>query len=391
MSSGGASNLRLAVRAGVALLLANARYWRSVAPTVRRQLAGWQRAARAIPHPALRDAALSKLHRERFNVELAATFATLSRPRQRARATAATVALQISYDYLDLLTEPPACEPREAARMLARLRDAVETEAGRPPERDYLDCLLDTVAGALECLPGARRVRRVAIDSAKRCAAGQALEHAALDRAGEARLRGWSAQRARGGPLGWRELAGGASASVLCLHALIVAAAAPATTEQDARDLDRLYLSIGALSMLDSLIDREQDALSGAGGHLARYPDAAAMSAALAAVAAGALAEAAAAPHGAHHAMTLAGVIAYYASAPQAAQGPACAAMAHLRRELGPLLAPPLALMWAWRSAKRLRRAAAPTPASGMTIVPQHVSSIAMPARTDRSGGVLDR
>ncbi len=387
----GAVSTRLAARAGLALLVANVRYWRGVAPTVRGQLAGWRWAALAIPQPALRRAAIFKIDRERFNVELAATLATLASPRQRVRSTIAMVALQVAYDYLDLLTESPACGKRDAERLLARLREAIDVQAGMPPGHAYLDCLLETVAGSLQCLPAAGRIRPVAIGSAERCAAGQALGHAALDGTGEARLRRWAQQGAQDGPLGWRELAAGASASVLCLHALIAAASRPCTTAQDARRLDRLYLSIGALSMLDSLVDREQDAGGGQRGHLARYPDAAAMAAALASVAKGALAEADTVPHGAHHAMTLAGVIAYYASAPQATRPPASIAVRGLREELRPLLAPPLALMRAWRLAKRLRRGRAPDPATLMTVMPQRVSSITAPARTDRAAGVLGR
>jgi hypothetical protein len=311
------------------------------------------------------------------------------------------VALQVSYDYLDLLTESPACGQREAGRMLSRLREAVEVQARTPPGHAYLDCLLETVASSLECLPAAGTVRPVAICSVERCVAGQALGHAALDGAGEARLRRWATQRGQGGPLGWRELAAGASASVLCLHALIAAAGASCTTAQDAHKLDRLYLSIGALAMLDSLVDREHDARCGAHGHLARYPDASTMAAELASVAQGALAETSSVPHGAHHAMTLGGVIAYYASAPEVAQPPASIAVRRLRAELGPLLAPPLAFMRAWRSAKRLRRGRDPgrdrgrdrdpDPTVVMTVAPQRVSSITAPARTDRAGSVFGR
>jgi hypothetical protein len=383
--------MRLAARAGWALLLANARYWRGVAPTVARQLAGWQRAALAIPEPAMRDAALSKLHWERFNVELAATLATISRPRQRVRVTTAIVALQVAYDYLDLLTESPGCGRRETVRMLGRLREAVQAQARAPSRHAYLDRLLASVASTLGCLPAANVVRPVAIGSVERCIAGQALGHAALDGAGEARLRSWAEQRSRGGALGWRELVAGASASVLCLHALLAAASTPDTTDQDARSLDRLYLSIGALTMLDSLVDREQDAIGGQQGHLTRYPDATTMTAGLARVAAAALAETDSVPCGAHHAMTLGGVIAYYASAPEMAQPPAGVAVRRLRKELGPLLAPPLALMRAWRAAKRLRRVRAPDPAIVMTVAPQHVSSITAPVRTDRARGVLGR
>jgi hypothetical protein len=60
--------------------------------------------------------------------------------------------------------------------------------------------------------------------------------------------------------------------------------------------------------------------------------------------------------HAAHHVMTLAGVVAFYTSAPTASSGDAAVVARHVQRELRPLIAPTLAVMRAWRRGKRLRR-----------------------------------
>ena len=59
-------------------------------------------------------------------------------------------------------------------------------------------------------------------------------------------------------------------------------------------------------------------------------------------------------PHAAHHVMTLVGVVAYYASAPAAKSAFAQPVTARLTAELRPLITPTLALMRAWRLAKRV-------------------------------------
>ena len=53
--------------------------------------------------------------------------------------------------------------------------------------------------------------------------------------------------------------------------------------------------------------------------------------------------------------MTLVGVVAYYGSAPGAGSASALPVIAHMRSELRPLITPTLAIMRAWRLAKRLR------------------------------------
>lgn len=339
-----------------ALLRANLRYWSSVAPAVRAHLAGWQRRARSIPDPHLRRIALGKLAEERFNVEVAATLATLAPRARRPDAVEAIATLQIAYDYLDLLTEsPPLAGSDGGVGLLDGLAAAMSAASPTSAGDGYLHALLDAVQSALTTLPSAAGVRAVAARSATRCAQAQALVHASASAAGEQAFKDWAMQQAQLRPLGWRELAAGASASVLCLHALIAAAAQRHTHTEEVEMLEDLYLMIGALSMLDSLLDEEADRAAGVRSWLSRYRDEHEMARALAGTAAKAKVCALHAPDGEHHLLTLGGVVAYYVSArpPGLRRGDPLARV--LRAELGATLRAPMLVMGFWRLAKAIR------------------------------------
>jgi tetraprenyl-beta-curcumene synthase len=141
---------------------------------------------------------------------------------------------------------------------------------------------------------------------------------------------------------------------VLSIGALIATGADPATTLQDAEEIDRLYLSIGALTMLDSVVDLQEDLAAGRLGYVQYYDDPEQLAAGLATLARDAVAGAGRVPNGAHHIVTLVGVIAYYASAPAASVPFARPVISRVRRELRPLITPTLVLMRAWRMAKRV-------------------------------------
>jgi tetraprenyl-beta-curcumene synthase len=359
-------------RAGSALVLANLRYWSTVAPLVRAQLSRWEQRARAISNPFLRTLALDKLRQERFNIEAAATLATLA-PRGRHEPTVqAIVALQVMYDYLDLLTEQPLTDPLgdgrglyegfiEAVAPRARARGGSqpvgESQIDLPNSHDggYLEELTATVRLALAQLPATAAIAEVAQHSARRCARAQVLGHAAI-RSGTAELERWARREATGTDLQWPEYLAGAAASVLAVHALIAAAADERTTRQDAEEIDAVYLSIGALTMLDSLVDREHDVATGELDYSRCYDSHEQMALRLVSVARDTASGARSLPNAAHHIMTLVGIVAYYSSAPAAGSAFALPVTAHMRRELQPLIAPTLAIMRAWRLAKRVRR-----------------------------------
>jgi tetraprenyl-beta-curcumene synthase len=200
-------------------------------------------------------------------------------------------------------------------------------------------------------------VADVAQRSAARCAEGQVRVHAA-PRAGEAQLEEWARAQAAGTALEWREFMAGAVSSVLAVHALIAAAANARTTPAQAAAIDSAYLSISALStMLDSAIDYERDNARGEAWYVRHYDSPAALADRVVAVSREATRQAQTLPDAAHHTMTLVGVVAYYTSAPQARRGNTAALASRVHAELGPVLAPTLAVMRAWRGAKTLRQA----------------------------------
>jgi tetraprenyl-beta-curcumene synthase len=342
------------------------RYWPSVWPLVQAQLRRWELRAGAIEDPELRGLALGKLRNEAFNAEVAATLATLARPAQRQHAVEAIVALELLFDYLDGLTERPSDDPLLDGKILfGAFTDALDptAEGGRNYYGDhggagdggYIAELSGAVRDAIALLPGAGAIAEPARRSAARCAQAQIRIHAE-PRVGIAQLQEWAEREAQGTGLQWRELAAGAASSVLAVHALIAAGADHRSTREEAVEIETAYLSICALiTVLDSLVDNDEDMRVGEPGFIRFYEDRELLAQTLASVAARAARQAGALRHGAHHVMTLAGVVAYYTSAPSARGAVARPVTARLQGELAPLIYPTLAVMHAWRLAKRAR------------------------------------
>ena len=342
------------------------RYWPSVWPLVQAQLRRWEVRARAIADPELRELALGKLHGEAFNAEVAATLATLAPTARRQHAVEAIVALELLFDYLDGLTErPPADALREGERLFRAFTDALDPTAERggdyyrehlgAGDGGYIEELSAAVRGAVARLPGARAIEQSARRSASRCAQAQIRIHAE-PRLGARQLEEWAEREAQGTGLQWRELAAGAASSVLAVHALIAAATDARATHEEAVALETAYLSICVLiTVLDSLVDDDEDMRAGEPGFIRLYDDRDRLAETLASVAARAVRQASALRHGAHHVMTLAGVVAYYTSAPGASSELARPVAERLQAELAPLIYPTLAVMRAWRLTKRAR------------------------------------
>ncbi|HXN39216.1 MAG TPA: DUF2600 family protein [Solirubrobacteraceae bacterium] len=353
-----------------ALALANALYWPSVAPVVAGELTRWGQAAARIDDPALRALALAKLTEEHFNAQVAATLATLAPRNARTATVRAIVALELLFDYLDGRTELPCADPiGEGARLFEAFTGALTCTPGtreqadavtlgddeRMPDREYLQALGDRAREQMYGLPAAQRVNEVARESAARCARAQTLAHAGAT-LGDGPLREWAVEQSRGSGLDWRGYAAGSASSVLAVHALIAAAADPRTTVADARRIDAAYLAIGAvITLLDSLVDETIDTARGEPGFIRLYDTREQLARGLCTLMHEALARAHEAPHGEHHAMTLAGVVAYYATHPGAREPHARGLVTAVRRELSPTVWPALAVMRSWRAAKRAR------------------------------------
>ncbi len=357
---------RLVRWAGIALVRANLRYWSTVAPTARRALRHWERRAERIRDPSLRELALEKLREEGFNAEVAATLATLAPLRQRARLTKAIVALEVLYDYLDGLGEAASQDPLRDGRQLHRaFTDALTATVVKDPDyyrfhshRDddgYLQELAGAVRDVLLRLPSRVAVTPTMERAAVRCCEAQVRAHAVTSR-GVAQLEEWAKQESELGDLDWREFLAGAASSVLAVHALLALASDEQATETQADAIDGLYHAIGVLStMLDSVVDRQQDAGASVWGYINLYDEPRVLAESLAAVVRHVSVRASETVHAAHHLMTAAGVVAYYGSAPAADEEPGRVVFARLEQELGLLSAPTLTVMRGWRLARKLR------------------------------------
>lgn len=302
-----------ATRETAAAASALSAYVTTVLPRARRELDRWRRLAEAIPDPDRRRRALSSLDEKVSNVEAVAVFATLAPWRRRRDALRAIVPLQVAIDYLDTLEE--AGEDSETDDYLAALQAGWLRETEALPARGAVQALL-----------------RRAVD---RCAEGQRRTHAAA--AGEtAELRRWALTLADEGDYRWWELAAGASSSVAA-HALIAAAADPATSAEAAERIERAYdPAIGALTVfLDDLVDRDRDRVAGEHNYLAYYDNGAEAGERLELIAkrAGALVQGL--PRAGRHRAILAGVAAFYLSAPEAESELARPIRARLLASLG--------------------------------------------------------
>jgi hypothetical protein len=351
----------------VALVLANARYWSTVAPLVRAQLDHWATRAVAIPDGNLREVALANLREEGFNAQATATLATLAPREHRRAAVEAIVGFQVLYDYLDSLVEQPLTDPLEDGhRLYGAFLDAIVLDseprgdyyarAHGSDDGGYLEEMVGVVRGALRRLPSQAAIAAVSARAAERCAQAQVRAHAA-QLLGNAQLERWAKSNALDSGRQWREFLAGAVTSGLALHALIAIAADPHTSQARALTIDELYLSVCALStLLDGLIDYEQDMHDmGRPGYVRYYEDRESLARGLKGVIGHATAAARDVHDEAYHLMTLVGVAAYYVSAPTASSEFARPVTEQVRRELKPLITPTLAVMRAWRSVKRAR------------------------------------
>lgn len=330
------------------MVAAFVRYRRAVLPLVRREMQGWRADAASIPDPILRGHALGALTDKAANVEATAVMAVLAPRRSRRRVIRASTALQVAVDYLDSLGEEPGPDPLRAGLDLhGALAAALEPGGGpgswyanHPQSEDggYLERLIATCRDSAARLPSAEAVLPPARRAAVRCGEGQAHTHATA--VGSTRpLRGWATELAAPSGYEWWEVAAGASSSVAA-HALLALAGSPGTTDAQAEKVDAAYFpSIGALTvLLDDLVDREDDSATGQHNYLRYYPSDAVAAERLEAIVADARESIAHLPRSSLHRAIVAGILAFYLSAPDAAGNGAGAVRERLLASSGPVV-----------------------------------------------------
>ena len=335
-------------------------------PAIAVELAHWRRHAQRIPNTALRATALCSLEK-RGNIEGAALFATLAPPRSRRRTIRALVAYQAAYNYLDTLSEQPSADPAANAEQLhqallvALHPDACHEDYYRLcPEREdggYLTAMLDTCRRGLAGLPSFHAVAPHARAAAARIIDFQTLT-TTTRHGGEQALQAWAQQLTPpSSGLHWWETAAGAGSS-LAVHALIAAAAHPATDPPAARRIDRAYFpELGALhSLLDSSVDRDEDARQGQPSLIAHYGPGPYAPIRLSWLASGAAHGLRVLPGAARHRVILTAMASYYLTDPESDSAEGATLTAGLTEALGPRLPLCMHLFRAKRLAHSLPR-----------------------------------
>jgi len=305
-----ALDVRVAVKETAATVAALVAYVVTVLPGVRRELRRWRRLAEAIPDPGRRGRVLAALDEKESNVEAVAVFATLAPLRQRRAVLRAIVPLQLAIDYRDVLEE---------------VGDSADTDS-------FLTALDRGWVREVERLAGWAAIAPTLRAAVERSAEGQRRTHADT-----AALQRWAENLEAPSGYRWWELAAGASSSVAA-HALIAAAAGPGASAETAVLVDAAYNpSVGALTVfLDDLVDLDADRAAGEHNYLGYYESPAEAAERLAWIAEQAGAHIEPLPRAARHRAILAGVGAFYLSAPDPQDGYADPIRPRLLAALGP-------------------------------------------------------
>jgi tetraprenyl-beta-curcumene synthase len=215
-------------------------------------------------------------------VESAAAFAAFARPDRRAAVVRLLVRLQSIYQYTDTLMEQPSSDPAANARQLHTAilvalqpdRQHIDYYAHNTQENDggYLVGLVDRCRATLGELPSYRVVEEAVLEQARRIVFYQSRINLAGEQDHPALARWAELESPPGAEQRWWELAA-ASGSSLAALALLSAAADPDLTRQHAQAIEALYWPwLGALhTLLDSLIDRAEDAATGQHNLLDHY------------------------------------------------------------------------------------------------------------------------
>jgi tetraprenyl-beta-curcumene synthase len=295
-------------------------------------------------------------------LEGAAAFATFVARTRRAQVIRAQVAFQAAYDYADSLAETPSIHLGTNARhlhlsLLAAVAPTMQRRDYYAQHNEHDD------AGYLVALVEAARISLTSLPSyevaSQLLQAGVARIVQYQSRIGEPQqLAAWILTRMEPDcRLAWWELAA-ACGSSMGVFALMASAARPSVGTRELADIERAYFPwIGALhTLLDSLIDRPDDLAAEQQSLVDYYGSEQVMIERLALLAIEARRRAQSLPDGRDHALILAGMVGLYLSSTQAATSPARLVGARLKKIIGPLAWPTLAVFYLRRFMAQLHR-----------------------------------
>jgi tetraprenyl-beta-curcumene synthase len=351
----------------LAFLGAACRYWLTVFPRVGQEIHYWKQRAREIPDPALRAVALEAQRSKRGNLEGAAAFAAFVPRAHRPAVVRALVSFQLIYDYADTLSEQPCANPTQNGRRLHQaLLVALDPDARHlnyyafhPAGEDesYLPDLIDACRVSIARLPCYDLVAPAAARAAARIVAYQTLNNWGPGGSHHAYADWASRETPAGTGLRWWET-GASAGSSLAIFALIAAAADRRLRRSDAAAMEDAYFPwIGALhTLLDSLIDQEEDVAAGLHCLVEHYASSQERVTRMKAIADRAVQRAYELPHGRRHAIVVAGMTSFYLSAPEASHPHARATSEQVLGAMGDLAAPTFLVLTVRRIAARLNQ-----------------------------------
>ncbi|PSR21918.1 MAG: DUF2600 domain-containing protein [Sulfobacillus acidophilus] len=259
-------------------------YFRDVRPGVVQGLAPLYTRAQNIPHPQLREQALSSLVTKQFHCEGGGVFSGPSRDPAR-RLLSFLLPYQTLCDYLDTVTDRgPSQDSNNLRQLHQALIDAVQPQhalhdyyAYHPHQGDggYLISLVEDARASLTQFPGYHAVRSAIRELVELYVDLQVYKHGPpAERVPQ--LSQWFVQKASPETgLTWWEFAA-ASGSTLGIFALLNLALEPDPTPEQVQAVANLYFPwVGALHiLLDYYVDQEEDQEGGDLNFVAYYPSA---------------------------------------------------------------------------------------------------------------------
>ena len=336
-------------------------------PAVAREVEAWRALAAQIPDSRIREDALNALARKRTHTDGAALFWTIPRARN-PRLLRVLVAYEILLDFLDDVSERGAAAGQINGRQLhLALIDAVDIE--RPisdyyryhpwcDDGGYTRALVEACREGCAHFASYERVRATLVTEATR-AQVLSINHGLHPARRDAGLREWAIEeRCDQFDVSWFELTGAASAS-LTVHVLLTLAVERECADLDIERIRRAYFPwiSAATAMLDSYVDRAEDAANGDHSYIAHYDTPQLAVERVGRLIQRGLAEACSLPNGERHALIVACMVAMYLSKNSARTEAMRESTKNLVRTGGSLTKILLPILRLWRIAYNLRSA----------------------------------